>query len=193
MLTSITPLGERGRANRWPVTTTAYILSSALAATAVGAALGALGSIASPSVTVALVVTALAALLAAGLDATGRKPPGPARQVDENWLRSYRGWVYGIGFGAQLGVGVVTIVTSATVYAVGVAELATGSAALGAAVGLAFGLARALPLIATRGITTTAALSTFHRRVAIAAGRARWAAVGVAGVVGVAGLIGALT
>ena len=38
--------------------------------------------------------------------------------MNEEWLTSYRGWVYGAGFGAQLGTGVVTIVTSPIVYGV---------------------------------------------------------------------------
>ena len=33
--------------------------------------------------------------------------------VHEQWLTRYRGWVYGVGFGAQLGFGLVTIITSA--------------------------------------------------------------------------------
>ena len=42
--------------------------------------------------------------------------PGPRRQVNERWLDEYRGWVYGLGFGAQLGLGVSTVVSSAATY-----------------------------------------------------------------------------
>ena len=42
--------------------------------------------------------------------------PGPRRQVNERWLDEYRGWVYGLGFGAQLGLGVTTVITSAATY-----------------------------------------------------------------------------
>ncbi len=191
MLTSITPLGERGRSSRWGVTTTAYVVTSAVAGALVGLVLGAAGLPLAPSRTAALLTVAVAAILAAALDAVGRRPPGPRRQVDENWLGAYRGWVYGAGFGGQLGVGVVTIVTSATVYAVLVTELVAGPAA-GLLIGLAFGLARALPLLGAGRVTTTAALSALHRRVALAARPARWAAVGVAAAVAAGALVGAL-
>ena len=46
----------------------------------------------------------------------GAHLPTNHRQVNERWLDDYRGWVYGIGYGFQLGMGVVTIVTSATTY-----------------------------------------------------------------------------
>ena len=51
----------------------------------------------------------------------------------------------GVGFGAQLGFGLVTIVTSATTYAVALLCLLSGSPAVGLVVGGTFGLVRALP------------------------------------------------
>ena len=39
---------------------------------------------------------------------------GRRRQVNEDWMARYRGWAYGAGFGLQLGLGVVTIVTTAS-------------------------------------------------------------------------------
>lgn len=55
-------------------------------------------------------LAALAGLagLALDLGLGALRLPGPARQVDEDWLARYRGWVYGAGFGTQLGLGVVT-------------------------------------------------------------------------------------
>ena len=43
MLTSITPLGEQGRGNRWAVTTTAYAVGCLLGGAVTGVALGSLG------------------------------------------------------------------------------------------------------------------------------------------------------
>ena len=57
--------------------------------------------------------------------------PGPRRQVNERWLDEYRGWVYGLGFGAQLGLGVTTIVTSAATYVALFAALLSGTPAAG--------------------------------------------------------------
>ena len=54
----------------------------------------------------------------------------------------------------QLGLGVVTIVTTAAVYLTWVAAFVTGSAAWGAVVGAAFGLARALPVLAAGSLRT---------------------------------------
>ena len=159
MLASISPLGERARGNRWGLTAGAYAAGSVAAATLLGAVLGAVGG-----VLVGgdgwRVAAAGAALLAAGLVdlwAPGRLPT-PRRQVDEDWLTRYRGWVYGVGFGAQLGVGVLTVVTTAAVYAWLVATLLSGSAAAGAIAGAAFGAARAVPLAAVRRADTPAAL-----------------------------------
>ena len=95
---------------------------------------------------------------------------GPARcrrfprQVDENWLNEYRGWVYGLGFGFQLGAGVLTYITTAAVYVAFAAALLVGSPLAAVAVGAVFGLARGLTLLPARTILTTDALVAFHRR-----------------------------
>ena len=49
------------------------------------------------------------------VDLSNRTVPGPRRQVDERWLDRYRGWVYGVGYGSQLGLGIVTVVIVAFV------------------------------------------------------------------------------
>ena len=45
MLTSITPLGERGRGNSWAVTMTAYAVGCLLGDATTGAVLGAVGTL----------------------------------------------------------------------------------------------------------------------------------------------------
>jgi sulfite exporter TauE/SafE len=67
--------------------------------------------------------------------------------VNEDWLVQFRGWVYGAGFGFQLGLGVITIVTISAVYAVLLAAVMTGSPAGGALIGLAFGLVRGATIL----------------------------------------------
>lgn len=145
MLTSITPLGERGRGHRWAVTTAAYVLGCLLGGATTGLVLGAVGA-ALPTLPV-LVLGGLACLAAAAADALLRRVPGGRRQVDEQWLDTYRGWVYGAGFGVQLGLGVVTIVTSAATYAVLVLALLTQSVVGGLVVGAVFGVTRAVPAL----------------------------------------------
>src|SRR4051812_4383872 len=117
MLASITPLGERGRRRRWGRTVTAFVIASTLGGAATGAIAGTLGWLLLRDVSWDGRIGFVAALLAAGLvlDLLG-KVPGPRRQVDESWLDRYRGWVYGAGFGFQLGAGVVTIVTNSAVW-----------------------------------------------------------------------------
>jgi sulfite exporter TauE/SafE len=153
MLSSISPLGERARAARWGLTVTAYVVGSLLGGTLLGIVAGAVGS-ALPAhwLTSPAAVWAVVALLLLGLVLDLRSgqlgPPSWRRQVDEAWLARYRGWVYGLGFGVQLGLGVVTIVTSSTVYATVVMAAVTGSLGAGALVGAVFGLVRSLPALA---------------------------------------------
>src|SRR3954451_8576888 len=149
MLASITPLGERGRGASWRRTVTAYVVASTVGGAVIGAVLGALGMALHVQDTLwTLVAAGLLALVAAALDLAGRLPT-VRRQVDETWMTRYRDWVYGAGFGLQLGVGGVTIVTSASLYLPGLVELMTGDPAVGALVGAAFGASRAAPLLGT--------------------------------------------
>jgi hypothetical protein len=173
MMGSITPLGERGRGRRWGPTVGAYLVGSALGGLAAGAAAGTVGMLvrtAAPGGPVLLWAAAAVALAAAALDAglartllpAGRLP-GPRRQVNEEWLTRYRGWVYGAGFGMQLGAGVATIVTTAGVYAALVVAAISGSPRTGALIGLAFGVARALPLLAAWRVRTPESLLRVDR------------------------------
>ena len=177
MLTSISPLGERARANRWATTVTAYVVASALGGLTIGSLLGAAGSAWHASALVAVAVCALAALC----DVSGRRPT-LHRQVDEDWLFRYRGWVYGAGYGYQLGLGIVTIVTSASTYAMLALCFLSGGVASGAAIGGTFGLVRALPLLGLRSASTPVRLRDVAARLeqlSRAAGRATVVALGV--------------
>jgi hypothetical protein len=174
MLTSISPLGERARASRWWLTTTAYVLSSTLGGTAAGVVAALLGSLVPEAVrsspaTLVLVAVLLLVGLALDLGAGGARLPSWRRQVDEAWLGRYRGWVVGTGFGAQLGVGVVTIVTSSTTYAVLLLCALSGSVTVGAVVGGLFGLVRALPLVLMARVDTRERLWAVLRRIEHAA------------------------
>ncbi len=149
MLASINPLGERARDRRWGVTVAAYLLSSTAAAALFGAILGTVGYALplGPGATAVAVLTLSALALAVDLGLGGLRLPTVHRQVDKDWLDRYRGWVVGLGFGFQLGLGVVTIVNTAAVYLTLALALLTGSAAAGAVVGTTFGLVRALIIL----------------------------------------------
>lgn len=193
MLASITPLGERGRGASWRRTVTAYVVASIVGGAAVGAALGAVGRLLHVQDSRwTLALAGVVALVAAALDIAGRLPT-LRRQVDETWMNRYRDWVYGAGFGFQLGVGAMTIVTSASLYLTWLVELLTGDPALGALVGGAFGLSRAVPLMGTRRIATPDLLRTAQRRWQSRLALARGSTIGVQAAAGLAMLAWAVT
>ena len=165
MLGSITPLGERSRGRRWGVTVTAFALGAVAAGAAAGALLGAVGGLAGAHAGTRAWLLGVAVAAAVAVDAVPwLHPPGPRRQVNEEWLHRYRGWVYGAGFGLQLGLGVTTIVSTAAVYATAAAAALAGTATAGAAVGAAFGAARAATLLAAGRVHEPQGLAALDRR-----------------------------
>src|SRR5438034_10270144 len=124
-----------------------YLAGSTAAGAGLGALLGWVGSMALPTGAGAPSLWVLAGLLGVGVlldvGAGGLRLPTVRRQVNEDWLRRYRGWVYGLGFGAQLGVGFATIVSVSAVYLAFSAAFLVSSLLAGALVGGAFGLIRA--------------------------------------------------
>jgi hypothetical protein len=180
MLSSISPVGEASRRQRWSVTAIAHLLGATLGGATVGALLGAVGALVllaldSPATSTLLLVLAVAAMagLALDLSPAGEHVPSWRRQVDERWLTTYRGWVYGAGYGLQLGAGMATIIPASTTYVLGLAALLTGSPVSGAILGATFGAVRALPLLLTVRITTPAALTRLMQRMASASRPAR--------------------
>jgi hypothetical protein len=153
MLSSIHPLGERARHNRWGRSAAAFTFGSIGAGAAVGAVFGGAASLIVPAPsTVTAMILGAAAVGAAVLDVAGIAPPGPHRQVNERWIGEYRDWVYGGAFGLQLGAGLATYVVTWGVWVVVGAELLAASAVSGAMIGFVFGLGRALPVLASRWI-----------------------------------------
>jgi cytochrome c biogenesis protein CcdA len=168
MLTSIHPLGERARDNRWSVTAAAYAAGSVAGGVVVGAGAGIAGAscraVARPHMTTVAAVAALMTLTALAAEVARIPIPSARRQVRKEWMDDYRGWVYGAGFGFQLGLGVATTVTTATVYlAIALASL-TGTVVGGAVVGGAFGLARAVPILAVRRVMDGSSLRSVYAR-----------------------------
>lgn len=182
MLSSIHPLGEAGRGQRWWLTVAAHIAGSVLGGGLVALGLGMAGWIAARiglGPTVRLTLVGAVAALAVHADWRGwpRWLPRPYRQVNEDWMTRYRGWVYGGGFGVQLGMGITTIVTAATVYVLGALAFAVASPGPAVLLGAAFGLARGATVLWARGIDGPDALVAFHRRLQARAGLGRLAAV----------------
>jgi hypothetical protein len=182
MLASITPLGERGRRSIWGVTITAFALGATGAGVAVGAGLGLAGAAAGlggAAVQTRLAVVAGALAVAIALDTVPRVLPGPRRQVDERWLDRYRGWVYGLGYGAQLGLGLVTVVSSAATYVAFLAAFLSARPDAGALILGCFGAVRGLTPLAAAHVRSQRQLLELHRKLGRRRTAARWWAVGV--------------
>ena len=184
MLASISPLGERARGNRWGLTAGAYTAGVVGSAALLGAALGRLGAFLPVGSSAGWLLPAAAVAAGAWDLIARRRVPGVRRQVNEDWLGRYRGWVYGLGFGAQLGVGFATIVTTAAVYAWMVAAVLTREPVAGLLIGACFGLARAAMLGLVHDADDPERLRARLRRVSSWAGRARVGAAAASVVIG---------
>jgi hypothetical protein len=191
MLSTLTPMAERGRGHRFWVTATWFVLGALLGGATLGAAAAAGAAVAGgiPH-DLALVIAGASALVGAVVDGrlVGVRPPFFKRQLDDAWLDRYRGWVYGVGFGWQIGVGFATyIMTTAVPVTVALAVL-SGRPAGAVAVGLLFGLVRGSAIAISAPATTTAALARIHRRFAALEVPVRQATVVALAVVGAVAL-----
>jgi hypothetical protein len=164
MLASKKTLGERMRNTKWWRSFTWYVAGSIAGGVTMGLAFGVVGArlFAALDPTAAAVA---ALVLVAGLVGVafefhlfGLRLPTIVRQVDENWLGRYRPWLYAGGFGYQLGLGVVTVVTSAGVYLTWILCALTGTVWGGVVIGATFGLVRALPLLLVARVDGPASL-----------------------------------
>ena len=169
MLSTVTPMAESGRGRRWSVTAAWFVAGAVLGGLTLGALMAGLAALVGAfglSSSAALTVAAVAALLCAAsdLDPFGIHIPFHGRQVNERWLDQYRAWVYGGGFGWQIGVGLATYITTAGIYLTIVLAALTGNPVVAVALGTAFGLARGLAIFAGRNITSTDRLLAVHRR-----------------------------
>lgn len=169
MLSQITPMGERARGFRFGFTATWFVAGAVIGGAMLGAFMAVLALIASAvglTATVAAGIAAVVAITGAASDAhvLGFGPPFLKRQVNEDWLGLYRSWLYGLGFGWQIGTGITTyMMTTAVVVTVALGAL-TASPLAALALGTLFGFARGIAVLLGARITSPAALADFHRR-----------------------------
>lgn len=166
MLSSIHPLGERGRHNRWAVTVGSFTVVATVTGAAVGAALGVIGGLAFEGLSddALLLGTGAIAVVAGVLDLARVAPPGPERQVNETWVGHYRGWVYAGAFGFELGTGVMTYIVTWGVFATFASELLSASWLGGMLIGAVFGFGRSIALLAAGWIDRPSRLTAFHQK-----------------------------
>ncbi len=190
MLSTITPMAERSRGRNWAATSAWFLGGAVLGGATLGlaaAALAALVGLLSLTTTAALVLAALLAVVAVGLDMglLGTEMPHHRRQVDEVWLDQYRSWVYGAGFGWQIGTGLATYIMTAAVYlTVGLAAL-TGRPVVAFGLCMLFGLTRGMAIFLGARLTDPERLRVFHRRFEAAGPTVKWVVIGLQSVVAV--------
>jgi MFS family permease len=169
MLSTLTPYSERARGNRYAATVSWFVAGAALGGAALGAlisglaALVALTSLSTGSVA-AIAAVAAVVCIASDYRVCGLHLPLVPRQVNEQWVSRYRRWVYALSFGAQIGVGISTYVMTAAVYLMVVLGALTGSPLLSWLIGVGFGVTRGLAILLGAGLSTPAAIRSFHRR-----------------------------
>lgn len=164
MLSSITPFGERARRQKYWVTVLFFTIGTTIGGLLLGFALAVPAAVVSVTLG-GSAVAALVVLIAASLwDVAGLAVPSISRQVDENWLSRYRGWVYGLGYGVQLGLGYVTYVKTALTYGFSLAVITSGEPALCIVAGSVFGFVRGISLTATSHIQGPEALRSLFQR-----------------------------
>ena len=194
MLASINPLGERARGTTFVRTFGWYLIGSVAGGALVGAGLGLVGvglrELADPSsAALAIAVVAVCVVgLALDFGIGGVRVPSLHRQVNENWLAVYRGWVYGLGFGFQLGLGFATVMTAA-IAVMFAREVLSGSVLAGVVIGATFGVGRTFPLLLVHGAEDPLQLRDALRRVhALARPAERITRVAIA-TLGIAGIV----
>ncbi len=169
MLSTITPIGERGRNHHYYATAAWFVLGAVLGGATLGAGAAALALAAgaldlSASGALGVVAVLAAVTLASDLHIGGFRLPSHTRQVNETWLDQFRSWVYGGGFGWQIGVGLATYVTTSAVYLMIAMAALTASPPTAFVLMTGFGLVRGLAVLLGRKLTSPDRLVALHRR-----------------------------
>lgn len=169
MLSSITPMTEAGRGNRFRTTAAWFVFGGVVGGLTLGAlAAGGAAIVAAAHLGIGtrLGLAAAVAIVTAAVDLGigGVELPIFKRQVNDAWLRQYRGWVYGAGFGWQIGFGVATYIMTAGVFLTIALAVVTASPLAALAIGATFGLVRGSAVFVARSAASPEALADVHRR-----------------------------
>jgi hypothetical protein len=169
MLSTITPLAEQGRGHRYGPTAAWFVAGATVGGASLGIGAAALAAIVgaldlSDGVVIGLALAAAVVTSGSDLRLGGFHLPVHARQVDELWLGKFRSWVYGAGFGWQIGSGFATYVMTGAVYLTVALAALTGEPLVAFALCTAFGTCRGLAILLGATITSPERLVRFHRR-----------------------------
>jgi hypothetical protein len=188
MLASITPLSEIGRGHRYRTTASWFVVGATLGGATLGGAMAALAlafhaMVLTPREVSTIAVGAAIVTVASDTGLGGFHLPVHHRQVNERRLDQFRPWVYGAGFGWQIGAGLATYIVTAAVYLMVVLSGLIGNGWLALIVGTLFGSVRGLSVCLGRQITSTDALLSFHQWFSALGPKIRRAALVVEGAV----------
>jgi MFS family permease len=169
MLSQLTPVGEASRGYRYGTTAAWFVTGAVVGGAMLGGVMALLAAgFAALDVTAATALGLVAglAIVSAAVDAgvLGISPPFFLRQVNEDWLGRYRSWVYGSGFGWQVGAGVTTYIMTAAVFLTIAMGALTAGPIAALSLGILFGLVRGLAVLLTARLRSTAELFDLHRR-----------------------------
>jgi MFS family permease len=165
MLSSLNPVSERSRGNRFWLTASWYVGGAALGGALLGVVCGGLAELWRFAAWPAALAVALLALVSDS-GAVGWSLPDHPRQVDERWLVKYRRWIYAAGYGVQIGSGFATYIMTAAVYLTAVLAVLTGSVVNALLVCIVFGVVRGLTIAVAAFGRTPDRLRVVHRRIA---------------------------
>jgi hypothetical protein len=189
MVETITPVVYGGR-RRWIGALALHIAGAALTAVVFGALLGMTGALLGLGDGRAEVVAValLGAVYLVGYVGQDLLPvPQLRRQVPDWWRTFFSPGVTAFLYGAGLGVGFLTYLTSGALVVVSAGAIASGSPWIGAIILLPFGLARGVSAIVAANVTTSDEGRSLVDRLAARADGVR-RAVGAASLAAVAGL-----
>jgi hypothetical protein len=170
MLSMVTPLGESSRSHRYRVTVAWFVAGATVGGACLGAGMAGLAvavhRLSPTNELVALVVVGAAAVtMCSDAKVGGFALPRIPRQVNESWLNRYRGWVYGAGYGWQIGIGLSTYVMTAAVYLMIVLGALTGRPSVAFAIGTGFGVIRGVAILLGWRLRTPPAIQALHQRI----------------------------
>jgi hypothetical protein len=167
MLSMLTPFGESGRGNRFAVSATAFVVGTVAGGVCLGLIPAGLAlAIHAADIGEAQLAAAIVAatLLSLAGDVGLLPTPHIPRQVNESWFGQYRAWVYGVGYGWQLGAGLTTYVMTTAVYLMLVVAALTGSVAAAVAICAGFGTLRGLTILLAVRVRNPDAMRALHDR-----------------------------
>ena len=157
MISVVMPLGQRNRSPAfWLLRGLLYIAASTVGGALMGALMGALGGLVRPWLPLPLAfgVLVIVALAYALHELRIWRLPHPERawQVPNEWIVR-RPLLGVVAFGLTLGTGLFTYIPFTSFYLLLAWEALLTSPTLGAALGAAYGLARALPVLVGGWVT----------------------------------------